>query len=179
MLDHGRRISGGLHAIGLWTAALAAPLHGQSPAASIEDRLVAPQNAERASHGLTPLRWNAELAKKAMPLVREMAATGTMIEGSAARDLGESTGENVWAGTTAAYSPEEMVQMWLDERQFYKPGAFPEISSTGQWHDVGHYSQIVWKRTKEIGCAIASGADLDFLVCLYAEGGNVVGERPY
>ena len=181
MSDHGCRATGRLLDI-CWmiaTAFIAAPLHAQSRTTNLEDRLIAPQNAERSNHGLPPLRWNPELARKAAPLAHEMADKGHMIEGSAANTFTNPTGENIWAGTAAAYAPEEMVQMWLDERQFYKSGTFPEISRTGQWHDVGHYTQIVWKRTKEVGCAIASGAQLDFLVCLYAEGGNVIGERPF
>jgi len=35
------------------------------------------------------------------------------------------------------------------------------------------------RSSHSIGCAAARGAEDDFLVCRYSEGGNVIGERPF
>jgi hypothetical protein len=45
--------------------------------------------------------------------------------------------------------------------------------------DVGHYTQLVWRATTQVGCASASSEREDILVCRYAEAGNYRGERPF
>ena len=71
-----------------------------------------------------------------------------------------------------------MVAGWLSERQNFKPGVFPANSTTGEVHDVSHYTQIVWHSTRELGCAVARGRSEDILVCRYNSPGNVFGESP-
>ena len=95
-----------------------------------------------------------------------------MLEHSGAEDMGE----NLWMGTSGAFTPEDMVGAWLAERQDYQDGAFPAVSRTGNWRDVGHYTQIIWHNTKQIGCAIASNASDDVLVCRYDPPGNWMGQ---
>jgi hypothetical protein len=69
--------------------------------------------------------------------------------------------------------------MFLDERRYFRPATFPHVSLTGEWADVGHYTQIVWRETKEVGCAIDSAKGQDVLVCRYFPAGNVQGQKPY
>ena len=72
-----------------------------------------------------------------------------------------------------------MVGAWVREKQFFRQGVFPDNSTTGRVEDVGHYTQLVWRATTAMGCAQASGAGEDILVCRYAEAGNYRGERPF
>ena len=55
--------------------------------------------------------------------------------------------------------------------------ASPNFSRTGDYRDVGHYSQIIWSRTTRFGCAMVAGAKDEYLVCRYTPAGNVVGEK--
>jgi hypothetical protein len=59
----------------------------------------------------------------------------------------------------------------------FQRGVFPAVSRTGNWEDVGHYTQIVWPTTTRVGCAIASTSRTDYLVCRYSPAGNIDG-RP-
>jgi hypothetical protein len=84
-------------------------------------------------------------------------------------------GENLWQGPRRVSSYEVMIDPMVDEVRNFPPGIIPAVSATREWHDVGHYTQIIWPHTTEIGCGVASGADRDFLVCRYAPTGNKDG----
>jgi pathogenesis-related protein 1 len=43
----------------------------------------------------------------------------------------------------------------------------------------GHYTQIVWAGTQEVGCAVARGGRREVWVCNYDPPGNWAGKRPY
>jgi hypothetical protein len=43
----------------------------------------------------------------------------------------------------------------------------------------GHYTQIVWRNTKSVGCAVARGKGVEVWVCNYDPPGNYAGQRPY
>jgi hypothetical protein len=69
-----------------------------------------------------------------------------------------------------------MVGAWASERSMFRPARFPDVSTTGNWADVGHYTQMIWPATTRVGCAIGSSAAADFLVCRYWPSGNVTGQ---
>ena len=50
-------------------------------------------------------------------------------------------------GTRGAYELEEMAGGWAAEKSLFRPGIFPAVSSSGQWSDVAHYTQMIWKGT--------------------------------
>jgi hypothetical protein len=156
---------------------LCAPLlMAQAPADGSLQRVLAAQNAARAELGLPPLAWNGTLAGQAKQWADHLAGTREFRHG-----VGTSSGqgENLWEGTHGAYTPEEMAGAWVEEKRYFRAGRFPDVSTTGNWASVGHYSQIIWRSTHEVGCAISSNADSDILVCRYSNPGNVVGQQPY
>ncbi len=158
-------------------AATGADIAAPMPAPEMARRLLAAQNKERAGLGIAPLVWSDALAAQARKWARVLAERNELQHADSADRPGQ--GENLWTGTANAYTPEEMIDSFLEERIFFKRGAFPRVSTTGDWHDVGHYTQIIWQNTREVGCAIERNAQEDFLVCRYAKPGNVVGELVY
>lgn len=82
-------------------------------------------------------------------------------------------------GTPGYFSTERMVGAFISEKRNYRHGSFPHVSTTGNWQDVGHYTQIVWRDTQQIGCAVARTAQRDVLVCRYWPAGNRSGSQPY
>ena len=147
------------------------------PSASEAERLLAVHNAERARLGLPALEWNPALARDADAYARVLLVRGALAHASASDRKG--SGENLWMGTAGAWDSDAMVEMFLDERRYFRAAAFPDVSLTGKWSDVGHYSQIVWRDTKEVGCAVDSGGGMDVLVCRYSPAGNVFGRMPF
>ncbi len=147
------------------------------PTEAIAERLLAVHNAERTRLGLKPLVWSAKLAAHAKTWSQSLAVSDMMEHSAAAADGSE--GENLWFGTKDDYTPEEMIGAFIDEKTMFKRGVFPEVATTGRWEDVGHYTQLIWKDTREVGCAITSNPRRDVLVCRYTPMGNIVGQKVY
>ena len=133
------------------------------------------QNDARRAVGVAPIAWDSALARDAGVYAATLARTGKFEH--APHNASNPQGENLWMGTRGAYTYRDMVGHWVDERRYYKPGTFPDNSTTGKMGDVGHYTQIIWRGTTRVGCATASNARNDVLVCRYAPPGNVIGQR--
>lgn len=139
----------------------------------LANRFLARHNQERARVGVPPLVWDNQLAMNAAGWARQLAATGRFEHGGA-----QAEGENLWSGSRGGFAPEAMVDAWIGERADYKPGRFPDVSRSGNWANVGHYTQLIWSRTTRLGCAVASNNQNDILVCRYFPRGNMRGEDP-
>lgn len=141
----------------------------------LEARLLALHNRERAATGAAPLVWDPGLAAAARSWGPELERRGKLAHSPPAARPGQ--GENLWMGSRGAYSLEEMAGGWAGEKSLFRPGLFPKVSRTGKWSDVGHYTQLIWKGTSRVGCALHTSRDWDFLICRYSPPGNVVGQR--
>ena len=159
------------------SAALFAEIPHTQPPPGGAERLLAVHNMERTRLGLPPLSWNASLARDAADYAKRLLTRGRLEHAS--RQDRKGHGENLWMGAAGVWNGEAMVGMFLDERRNFRAAAFPDVSSTGNWADVGHYTQMVWRDTKEVGCAIETGRGADVLVCRYFPAGNVMGTIPY
>ena len=145
------------------------------PQAAFAMRVVAAHNQLRAGVSVHPVTWDAELAASADAYAAELARSGKFAHSHASSRHGQ--GENLWRGTRGAFSIERMVADWGSEKRMFRAGRFPQVSTTGRWEDVGHYTQIIWPTTLRVGCAARPSAQHEYLVCRYARGGNVFGQR--
>ena len=141
---------------------------------SMSEEILNAHNQHRATVGVAPLTWSDTLSSHAQEWVDYLASLGNLQH---SQNTGE--GENLWMGSSSNYSYAQMVESWGSEQQYFVGGVSPDFSSTGQFQDVGHYTQIVWKDTVEVGCAVASANGNDFLVCRYSPPGNVPGQTAY
>ena len=165
-------------ALGLLASAPAL-LATSDPTGGFETRVLAAHNRERAALDIRPLRWNPTLAADAAAWGRHLVKVGHLVHYQEAPDDDDPQGENLWAGTRDHYGLEAMVGLWIAEKKNFRAGIFPANSRTGDLEDVGHYTQLIWRSSGEVGCALVKGRRDDFLVCRYAEGGNVLGEAPF
>jgi len=125
-------------------------------------------NTARAAHGAAPLTWDSTLANAASKW-----GNGCVFQHSGGT-LGQF-GENL-AAQTGSLSPADAVQMWMNEASQYDPQN-PQFS---------HFTQVVWKSTTTLGCAISkcaagtifpSNDGVSFYgVCEYSPPGNVIGD---
>ncbi|UZK67723.1 CAP domain-containing protein [Sphingomonas sp. M1-B02] len=144
---------------------------------NLDQRVLAAHNRERAATGTPPLRWDAGLAASAKAWAEHLAAASRFEH--APENPTTPEGENLWAGTKDHYSAEAMVDAWIREKRYFKRGKFPNNSVTGRVADIGHYTQVVWRDTGQVGCAMAKGRAEDILVCRYSDAGNYEGEVPF
>jgi hypothetical protein len=133
-------------------------------------------NLHRRAAGVPLLTWNAQLAADAAAHARALSQTGQLVHSPRASRPG--IGENLWVGTAGAFAPDAGVASWAAEKSDYREGAFPNVSRTGNWLDVSHYTQMIWRTTTHVGCAWARSPRWDALVCRYSPKGNRDGQRP-
>ena len=159
--------------VGLCAGSAAASTLTIPPATRVAMRVVQLHNQVRTSAGVQPIHWDAALAAAADRYAAELARSGRWGHSPPAARPGQ--GENLWMGTRGAFSVDQMVGAWASEGRWFRRGRFPQVSATGSWAEVGHYSQMIWPGTLRVGCAVRSSARNDYLVCRYSPAGNVVG----
>ena len=124
--------------------------------------------------GIPNLYWSTSLESDSQQWA-DFLANSLLFEHSGAPNVGE----NLWMGPPST-SPSSMTDGWGNEKQYFVYGIFPQVSTTGNWADVGHYTQIIWKNTVSVGCGGATGSDGFYrFVCRYSPAGNVVDEVVY
>jgi hypothetical protein len=152
---------------------------GIAPLSNLDARLLAAHNRERSSAGVAPLIWDEELVAPAQEWADHLAQLGDLEHAPDEPGDPDPQGENLWLGTRGYFSPEAMVDSWIEEKRHFKPGVFPANSRTGNFGDIGHYTQLMWRSTERVGCALGRNGEYDILVCRYLAAGNVIGERPF
>lgn len=142
---------------------------------SIEKQWLAAHNKYRRELRLPALKWSESLERGARAWAKSLT------EARAFKHSGVSgQGENLWIGTSNRFTPTQMIDSWGSEKRNFKYGKFPNVSRTGNWTDVGHYTQIIWRNTTEVGCAGFNGPDGKYrLVARYRAPGNFRGQAPY
>ncbi len=139
-------------------------------------------NDARQSVGVPPLIWSEALAVGAQTWSDQLKTESCKFR----HDPGTPHGENIYWGWVSGNksfeglvsSPEEAVKLWVDEKAFYNY----EKNTCTPGEQCGHYTQIVWKDTTSVGCAVSScktnDKQTDIWVCRYSPAGND-GSRPY
>ncbi|XP_057482717.1 STS14 protein [Actinidia eriantha] len=131
-------------------------------------------NEARAEVGVEPLTWSPNLAKATSLQVRYQRDK----MGCKFADLsrGKYGGNQLWA-SRLDLTPREAVGAWVEEKKYYDHAN----NSCAPDHTCGVYTQVVWKKSLELGCAQATcrkeGSSLT--ICFYNPPGNVIGESPY
>ena len=164
--------------------------HTNPLAQDVIDAFVAAHNQARSgpltpppSPALPPVSWDAILADSvynyaigcqggrtacsattptARPTTRRWVAAVTSVRTS-------------MAGAAAARRPTTPCRLWMSEASSYD-------YASGNIGNAGHYTQIVWRDSVRIGCAIVDCPALTYhntVICDYAPGGNISGQKPY
>jgi len=130
--------------------------------------MLAAHNSLRARVGVPPLAWSDRLTALAQDWANTLLTRRQLMHRP-----NSSYGENLFEITGAAASPAQVVDTWAGESRNY------DYNSNKCRGVCGHYTQIVWSGTKEVGCAVARRGVREVWVCNYSPPGNFVNMRPY
>lgn len=122
-------------------------------------------NRYRAKHCAAALTWSPRLAEVAQRWANALRDRGCQFGHS-----GGNYGENLAAGTQGTLDPVAVVKMWYDEIAQYR---FPD---GGFSMETGHFTQVVWRGTKQVGCGRSQCKGMDIYVCEYDPPGNWEGQ---
>lgn len=136
------------------------------------DECVKVHNTYRKKHGVSSLSHAKDLSAFAQKWAEHLAASNSF-QHSDCMLKGDRLGENIackWSSSGGDYSGKEACDQWYSE--ISKHDFKTEPRSTG----TGHFTQMVWKGSKEIGVGKAktSGGKV-IVVASYRPAGNLVG----
>jgi pathogenesis-related protein 1 len=128
---------------------------------------------------LPELEWSDDLADVAQDWADELADRDCALQHSSGQ-----YGENLaWFGGQQG-TAEQVVEAWASEVACYEYGRFMDDDQCSAQCDdsggCGHYTQVVWRDTREVGCGLATcSGDREVWVCNYDPPGNYIGQLPY
>jgi pathogenesis-related protein 1 len=147
--------------------------------------IVAAHNKWRAQVGVGELSYSPELEASARAWADNLKQANhcQMRHSQPEGQYGENlywASARVWTDgrrELVKVSPEKVVDSWGGEKRDYnyaKNRCKPEKMC-------GHYTQMVWKTSTKVGCAMAVCEDSQeqVWVCQYQPAGNRVGSKPY
>jgi hypothetical protein len=163
--------------------------------------MTAAHNAVRAmvttTPPLAPLTWSTTIAAYAQQWADSLAATSCASpHHRTEQELSQvGYGENLAAFSmggsfSSPSTSQDAVNGWAAEVACWTYGAigtteqcdptcYQNLNSDG----CGHYTQIVWRNSMQLGCGVAScnqgSFTTDIWICNYAPAGNYEGQAPY
>jgi len=146
-------------------------------------------NRERAEVRVPPLTWSDSLAAQAQGYADQLRSQGYVCNSNNNdnRNVCKSippfnflphgasgSGENLAWGS-AGYTIAQLAGSWVSEKSNYNA----QTNTCAPNKVCGHYTQMVWQGTTQVGCGTASGAEIVILVCRYNPPGNMAGQAPF
>ncbi|HEY6543524.1 MAG TPA: CAP domain-containing protein [Dokdonella sp.] len=129
-----------------------------------------------ATPRIPPLRWSPSLAQRAQGWANQCTWQHSGTPG---------LGENLYAAAPWSAAQTTAATSWASEFADYNYAA----NSCASGEQCGHYTQMVWRSTRFVGCAIRNCStgtpfgsqfpNWTIVVCNYSPPGNYIGQRPY
>lgn len=126
-------------------------------------------NKYRAKHKVPPLKWSDKIAKEAQAWAEKMARSRKLQHASQSERDGNGENIAMFSGKFET-AGEEATNMWYSEVKDYK------FDKPGFQGNTGHFTQVVWKESKELGMGRAQIPDgkLTYVVGRYKPAGNLL-----
>ncbi|XP_059193410.1 Golgi-associated plant pathogenesis-related protein 1-like [Centropristis striata] len=131
---------------------------------SFQQEFLETHNAYRAKHNTPPMTLSSELTASAQKWADHLLANNTLEH----RQMPD--GENLYnmcSSTTIKLTGKEAVDSWYGEIKDYNWG------NPGFSGQTGHFTQVVWKDSTELGVGMATNGNKVFVVGQYRPAGNM------
>nr|XP_023693772.1 uncharacterized protein LOC111857308 [Paramormyrops kingsleyae] len=128
-------------------------------------------NARRQQHGAPPLSLDLDLCRETQKWAEHL------VQQNALQHSDTDLGENIyykWSSNKAPVSGKDAVESWYSEIKDY------DFSEPGYQKKTGHFTQVVWKDSQEMGIGLATdGKGKVFVVARYRPAGNITNPGYY
>lgn len=150
--------------------------------AAQQNEMVTAHNKWRQEVDLPEIKWSGSLAVSAQDWADNLKETQDCNIMHSTSEYGENIYRaeavkgSVGKTEAQAISPTQVTSEWYSEKKDYTYDT--NTCATGK--ACGHYTQIVWRATNEIGCGNVVCPDSSQIwVCYYTPAGNTSGIKPY
>ncbi|XP_069791713.1 GLI pathogenesis-related 2 isoform X2 [Narcine bancroftii] len=142
-----------------------APIRTGDTSGDFPKQLLKFVNEHRRSHGVQPLTMNPSISKNAKKWAEHLVTSRTL------QHSDTQHGENIWyqqGPVSLQVTGQEVADSWYNEIKNY------DFSSPGFQKNCGHFTQLVWRDSKELGVGLASdGKGLMVVVAQFDPAGNI------
>lgn len=121
-------------------------------------------NSYRRRHGVRVLAWSPRVAASA-----EAWARKCLFQHESQSRFGENL-YAVWGMPDVGRALSNAAAAWYDEISEYS------YNNPGFSMKTGHFTQMVWKNSRRLGCAARQCGPMTLVVCRYDPPGNVMGQ---
>jgi pathogenesis-related protein 1 len=162
------------------TVAIAPIATGSACTPAEVEEILAVHNQARKALGVAPLVWSQDLAGFAQQWAEKCAADNCRLghrpyAGKWKQLYGENCAMNYGEKYGAKAPAVQGCYQWLAEKKFYK-----RKKQGSDWYKTGHYTQMVWRKSTEMGVGVAKCRNGGYIVVAnYNPAGNMIGETAY
>jgi uncharacterized protein YkwD len=154
-----------------------------APSNDYQNAVIYNHNVHRANHSAPAMAWSPSLAATALKIAQTCVyAHSTAVDGG-------GYGQNIAAGRPVNDIAFVITEQFYngEVNSFVDYGQAQPADFTANFHNYGHFTQVVWVGSTTVGCAsvdctssglanVASNVPPIFHVCNYGPAGNVEGE---
>ena len=139
---------------------------------TIRNNILVNHNYHRKRHQVGDLTRNSELEVIAQTYSEKLASTDTFAHSGNTYN-GNPLGENLyksWGSYQVSVTGTEASNSWYEEVKDY------DFNNPGFKSGTGHFTQLVWKNSKQLGCGASCQNNACVVTCNYYPAGNYLGQ---
>ncbi len=135
---------------------------------SLRNTMLIRHNSYRKEHKVSELVRNTAIEAIAQEYSEQLATSG-QFKHSGNTFNGNPLGENLYMCWGTGVNGDSVVDTWYNEVKDY------DFKNQGFSMNTGHFTQVVWKGSKNLGCGVACQGSC-IVTCNYFPAGNYLGQ---
>lgn len=140
----------------------------RNPIMEFQTECLRAHNEYRQRHGVAPLKLSKEMCAFSQKWANTLIKRSTL-EHSNNQDYGENIFCISSNNPNFSIKGDDPAKSWYEEIKVHKFGVEPKSLASG------HFTQVIWKESKELGVAFAKSSGRIIVVANYYPAGNIVG----